>query len=125
MPVPPFFEKPALQRCWWMHPRFLATAPHRFEPLPSGGSKLRACVSNPKSEANTVRLWGNRNRSRFPMLYCDIAGTFRWLADTPVKRLAAWPVPSIRVMVGVAGDNIEMAVASPESTCRRRIPRRH
>lgn len=100
----------------WVGPRFFlvpgASNEHgyQFEALPSGRSRLRMWFRVPRSEREARALYGTRERGAEKILFCDVSGTLRRLADSGIKRLASWPVASVTAFLDLGGKRRELAL---------------
>jgi hypothetical protein len=102
----------------WVSPRFFLVAGnggpgYTFQLLPSGRFRFHAMFRVPGSEREANVLWDEREVRREPIAYCDIGGTLEHLSGTSVRRLAAWPVPFIKVILPINATEHIMAVTQP------------
>jgi hypothetical protein len=107
----------------WVSPRFFlvpstAGEPgYQFEMLPSGRSRFRMRFRVPRSEREATALYGTRERGAEKVLFCNVSRALRRLADTGIKRLASWPVASIKAFLDVNGKRKELVLdVSPNWT---------
>jgi len=91
-------------------PRFFAVAPDQehsafdFMSMGSGHSRFTARFRVPKSEGEAFRFWGDRERGAERVLFCDVQGTLRSLADSGINRLAVWPIDSVAATIQLNGN---------------------
>jgi hypothetical protein len=88
----------------WVAPRFFSVAApgapeYGFVQLSSGRSRFHVQFRVPRSEEEAVAFHGDKERGAEPLLYCDVPGTLHHLSQTGIRRLASWPIPSVKAFI--------------------------
>lgn len=100
----------------WVAPRFFQVPMttggpgYVFETLRSDRSRFKVRFRVPRSEREAIAFHGGREQAGENRLYCNVAGTLKRLAGSQIRRLASWPVASVKAFLNLEGNRREIAL---------------
>jgi len=102
----------------WVAPRFFQAAittggpGYEIKTLRSDRSRFKVRFRVPRSEREAIALYGARewDSQNSNNLFCNVAGTLKRLSGSGIRRLASWPVASVKAFLNLEGKRRELAL---------------